>query len=215
MTKGRTPKTSRAIVKKADTYRAKMEEAGVVIKPTPRSDAASIQRRRAQVWEMICQGVPEAVMGELLKCSTDVVRNDVSYWKTAVGSSLGDMRNDINKVAVDLGTVVKKLDWISENCFMEYSTTDSNQAKNNFLNTAIKAMSLRSKILVDTGFYTKAGVEVNVNVQKKQSFSDRFGEDSPLVILEDPVIKRKCISAAEKLLKRGMNKALPNDEESD
>ena len=158
-----------------------------------------VENRRELVWEMMIQGVPVLRMAEELGVSRHVVMDDINAIKQDVASGLEDCRKgDRSRIAEEVGSLTKRLDWIFHNAAMEYAATNSASAKDKFLNTCLKATISKERILVETGFIPKPGVKIDVEVTERGSFIDMFGEKGKL--LEDPVNRRKAIEAAYRLL---------------
>jgi len=166
---------------------------------------AAIMRRRHDVWEMMCQGIPRGEMARILGVCENTIGGDVRYWRGRVESRIGRLKGDPQAVHTELGLTAQKLDSIAEAAFQEYSTAKTGNEKDKFLNTAAKALGLKTKILQETGFLPKAGIEIKAQVQHEASFADRFGPGSPLSTLDDPTSRHKVLAIASRLIRLAEN----------
>lgn len=163
--------------------------------------ARAISRRRSDVWEMMCQGVPMIEMAELLGVSRTTIFLDMRFWNDKVSGKMARIKDDPNAANVELGRTIKMLDSIAENAFAEYSMSKSGNEKDKFLNTATRALAQKIRILQESGYLPKAGVEINAKIEHGVSFAKRFGNDPHLSELDDPVSRHKILKTAEKIIK--------------
>jgi len=161
----------------------------------------AIERRRHDVWEMMCQDIPRTEMAKLLGVSRSLIMLDVKYWKMRVGRKATRMKDDPNYANTEVGLISQKIDSVIAAAFQEYSMAKSGNEKHKFLDMANKALSTKARILQEGGFLPKAGIEVKHTVDKQISFSDRFGADSPLTALDNPTERHKLLDLAARLLK--------------
>lgn len=75
-----------------------------------------------------------------------------------------------------------------------------NSEKAKFLDIATKTLSTKTRILQETGFLPKAGIEIRARVDKQPTFADRFGEDSPLTALDNPNSRHRLLGLAQKII---------------
>lgn len=179
----------------------KFQEKFELDKRSRKGTARAISRRRADVWEMMCQGVPMVEMAELLSVSRTTIFLDMRYWNDKVSGKMANIKNNPDAANIELGRTMKMLESVAENAFAEYSMSKSGNEKDKFLNTATRALAQKIRILQEAGYLPKAGVEINAKVEHGVSFAKRFGDDSALSQLDDPVSRHKILKVAEKVLK--------------
>lgn len=177
-------------------------------RPTPeeddeRTEAAlgKLEQRRSDVYELALQGVPKNRISKMLGIDRETVNRDVEYWRKKAGRYVRGLKAGEDRVCEEIGDTLKKLDWILENALMEFSTSKVAVSKNRFLGTALKAVSARARLLMETGYLPKAGVQLTVTARPSDGFEAQFGGESPLSKLDDPVSRRKAIEVASKMLK--------------
>ena len=161
----------------------------------------AIMRRRHDVWEMMCQGIPRGEMAKVLNVCEGTIGGDIRFWRKKVAHRVARMKDETKAAHIELGLTVKKLDAIVEAAFQEYSTSKSGNEKDKFLNTAAKALATKTRILQETGFLPKAGIKIEASVTQEPSFADRFGPASPLATFDDPTSRHKVLAIAERLLR--------------
>jgi hypothetical protein len=161
----------------------------------------AISRRRADVWEMMCQGVSKVEMASILGVHRETIKLDVDYWKSTVAGRIEKMKDDPHARNLELGLTMKRLDTAVENAFQDYSLAKTITEKDKCNNTVIKGLSTKVRILQEAGVLDKAGVETKVKVEHEVSFAQRFGPDSALSELDDPASRHKVLDIAARLLK--------------
>lgn len=165
----------------------------------------SIERRRKNVWEMSCEGVPHTTMAKILGVSRVTIYSDVDFIRKEIAYSTKVLKNNHEYQELDIGSTCKKLTTISEQAMAQYAEAVANEApaldKVSFLKVAMQAEALRTKVLVDTGVLPKAGVEVKQTVQHTVSFEERFGKYK---VMDDANSRRKIMAVAEAALKFGL-----------
>jgi len=164
-------------------------------------DFESIEKRRALVREMLFQGTPYTVIADLCKVDRRTIDADAAYIKKQSADHIESMIKSREAIGDMLGNVMDSLLYIRENALMEYAGANSEMGKNGFLNTAIKATKTLTEVLITTGVFPKAGQDLNIRTEHKISFSERFGEDSPLSTLDDDKSRRRVLAAVSKALK--------------
>ena len=157
-----------------------------------------IEARRALVWEMMIQGVPQLRMAKELGVGRRTIVRDVNYLQSQAADSVSKLKTSKNHVAAEIGETLKRLDWVFQNAAMEYTASTVAASKNRFLTTAMKATIARTKILIDTGYLPKAGTNLKVEVEHTSSFAAMFGEVG--AVLDDPVKRRQAMEIAAKLI---------------
>lgn len=161
----------------------------------------AIARRRADVWEMMCQGVSKSEMARILGVHRETIKLDVDFWKNSVAGRIEKMKDDPRYANVELGLTMKRLDTAVENAFQDYSLAKTIAEKDKCNNTVIKGLSTKTRILQESGILPKAGVETKVKIEHEVSFAQRFGPDSALSELDDPASRHKVLDIAARLLK--------------
>lgn len=162
----------------------------------------AIERRRHDVWEMMCQDIPRVEMAKLLGVSRGTIMIDIKYWKKKMGRSVTRMKDDPDAADLEAGLIRGKIDSVVAACFQEYSIAKSGSEKHKFLDLANKALSTKARILQESGYMRKAGIEVKHTMEKQITFADRLGPDSPLSELDNPTTRHKLLSLASQILQQ-------------
>lgn len=165
----------------------------------------AIERRRHDVWEMMCQDIPRAEMAKLLGVSRSLIMLDVKYWKSRVGKRTSRMKDDPKFANMEVGLITQKLDSVISAAFQEYSMAKSGNDKHKFLDMANKGLATKAKILMESGFLPKAGVEVKHTLEKIPSFAERLGQDHPLAEIDNPSTRHKLLDLAAQILREAEN----------
>jgi len=168
-----------------------------------------IAERREHVWKFMARRVPQTVMAELLGVSRRTIYEDVQWWKRQCQEHLERVKDDPQAAAADVGLTALRLEGISQAALNDYELARTAQLKNLFLNTAIKAEKVRGDMMVQTGFWPKAGEDIRIHQQIDATFTAKLGsvgEDSPLKALDSADSRRKVLDAAELLLKGGVDR---------
>lgn len=175
---------------------------GVIASPE-RYSQDGISERREHVWKFLARRVPQTVMAELLDVSRRTIYEDVQWWKRQCTDHMARVKDDPESAAADIGLAALRLEGISQAALNDYELARTGQLKNNFLNTAIKAEKTRADMLVQTGFWPKAGEDIHIHQRIDATFTAKLGttDDSPLAVLDQADSRRKVISAAELILK--------------
>ena len=159
-----------------------------------------IDERREHVWKFLARRVPQTVMAKILGVSRRTISNDVKYLKGECKDYAHALKNDPAAAGTDIGLTALRLEGIAQAAMGDYELARTAQHKNLFLNTAIKAETARSTLLISTGILPKAGEDVRITHALKATFAATMGEESPLATLDQPDSRRKVLSAAKKLL---------------
>lgn len=159
-----------------------------------------ITERREHVWKFLARRVPQTVMAKILGVSRRTISADVKYLKSQQGDYVRAVQDDPFAATMDIGMTSMRLEGIAQAAMNDYELSRTPQLKNLFLNTAIKAETARSTLLINTGILPKAGEDLRVSHTMKSTFSDALGEDNPLATLDAPDSRRKVLSAAKKIL---------------
>ncbi len=163
-----------------------------------------IAERREHVWKFLSRRVPQTVMATLLEVSRRTIYEDVQWWKRQCTEHMARVKDDPESAAADVGLTALRLEGISQAALNDYELARTGQLKVNFLNTAIKAEKTRSDMLVQTGFWPKAGEDIHIHQRIDATFTAKLGsasEDSALRVLDSADSRRKVLSAAELILK--------------
>jgi len=168
----------------------------------PRCTQEGIARRREQVWEYLMRGVPKTVMAELLNVSRKTIWEDVLYLRGRAGRETGAIKGDVDKTNQEVGIIAAKLATVADSAMSEYALSSGAPAKVRFLDTAVKAHWIRARVLMETGILPRAGEEVKVTSTTEVTFTQKFGDQSPLSTLDDPVSRRKVLAAVENVLRQ-------------
>lgn len=161
----------------------------------------AIERRRQDVWEMMCQDIPQTEMAQLLGVARSTIALDVKYLRAKAAKRVSRMKDSADFIHDELGMTVQKLDSLTAAAFMEYSMAKSGGEKAKFLDIATKTLSTKTRILQETGFLPKAGIDIRAVVDHEASFAERFGEDSPLKALDNANSRHRLLGLAERILK--------------
>ncbi|MGD9725811.1 MAG: hypothetical protein AB7L09_00235 [Nitrospira sp.] len=165
-----------------------------------KGNAQAIERRRQDVWEMMCQDIPQTEMSQLLNVARSTIALDVKYLRDKAASRVQRMKEGHEFVNDELGMTIEKLDSVSAAAFMEYSMAKSGGEKAKFLDIIAKTLSTKTRILQDAGFLPKAGIEIRTKIEKLPSFADRFGDDNPLKALDNANSRHRLLGLAKKML---------------
>ena len=168
-----------------------------------------IAERREHVWKFMARRVPQTVMAELLGVSRRTIYDDVQWWKHQCQQHMERVKDNPDAAAADVGLTSLRLEGISQAALNDYELARTSQLKNLFLNTAIKAEKTRADMLVQTGYWPKAGEDVRIHQQIDATFTAKLGtigDDSPLRALDHADSRRKVLDAAELLLKGGVDR---------
>lgn len=163
--------------------------------------AQAIERRRCDVWEMLCQDIPQTEMANLLSVARSTIALDVKFWREKVAERVGRIKENPDYANIELGMTVQKLDALTAAAFSEYSISKSGGEKAKFLDIATKTLSTKTRILQETGYLPKAGIEIRARVDHQPTFADRFGEDHPLTALDNANSRHRLLGLAEKILR--------------
>jgi hypothetical protein len=161
----------------------------------------AIERRRHDVWEMMCQDIPQTEMAGLLHVARSTIALDVQWWKRKMARRVGRIKSDPDHANVELGLTVRKLDSLNAAAFQEYAMAKSASEKAKFLDIATKTLSTKIRILQEAGYMPKAGIEIRAKIEQLPTFADRFGEDSALSELDDATKRHKLLAMAERFLR--------------
>jgi hypothetical protein len=194
MPKKRPPTTKATI----EEYRKKFDKLDIKRK---KHNSQAIERRRQDVWEMMCQEIPQTEMATLLGVARSTVTLDVKFWRERVADRVRRMKENPNYANIELGLTVKKLDALTAAAFQEYSLARSGGEKAKFLDIATKTLSTKTRILQDTGYLPKAGIDIRTRIETVPTFADRFGESHALTALDDATKRHKLLGLAEKIIR--------------
>jgi hypothetical protein len=167
----------------------------------PRKTEEGIARRREQVKEYMMRGVPKVVMAELLNVSCRTIHLDIAAIKERMGERIASTRSSGQKIDQEIGMITGQIEAVANAAMAEYAMAGAGAIKDRFLNTAAKALWIRARLLMETGVLPKAGDSVTVHNKTEVSFKERFGEANPLAALDDPVSRRKVLTAIEAVLR--------------
>lgn len=198
MSKKRKGKRAQATQNAIEGFREKFE---ALDNQRTKHTSQAIEKRRHDVWEMMCEDIPQTEMAKLLNVSRATIALDVKYLKLRAAKRVSKIKDDELHTNVELGTTIKKLDSLTAAAFQEYATAKSGGEKAKFLDIATKTLSTKTRILQESGYLPKAGVEVRHRVEQVPTFSDRFGQDSDLTALDNPTSRHKLLTLAEKILR--------------
>lgn len=161
----------------------------------------AIERRRCDVWEMMCQEIPQTEMAGLLNVVRSTIALDVKFWREKAAERVGRMKDSPEFANHELGMTVQKLNAVTAAAFSEYSLAKSGGEKAKFLDIITKTLSTKTRILQETGYLPKAGIEIRARVEHLPTFADRFGDDHPLTALDNANSRHRLLSLAEKILR--------------
>jgi hypothetical protein len=161
----------------------------------------AIERRRQDVWEMMCQDIPQTEMAGLLSVARSTIALDVKFWKSKLAARVSRMKNNPDYADIELGMTVRKLDSVTALAFEQFSMAKSNGEKAKFLDIITKTLSTKTRIMQETGYLPKAGIEIRAKVERLSTFSERFGEESPLSALDNANSRHRLLGLAERIVK--------------
>lgn len=175
-----------------------------------RGTREAIQRRREHVWKFYLEGTPQTVMAELLQVSRRTIYNDLEHMRTAAGAKLQAIKGNPEKIHQDLARTTSRLEYIADQALFQFDTTDNHSAKDRFLNTAIRAEWVASRLKMEAGVLPKAGEEIRIKSDSKVTFAARLGVEGAHLqkIFGDPARARKVLDAFESMTRQ----ALTNDD---
>lgn len=162
-----------------------------------------IEKRRMDVWEMLCLGHPQYEIAKSLQVSPRTVERDVKWWRNHLGKTTKELK-DPEVAATDVGLSAKRLEQMFEDAYVEFTATNNPTVKVRFLQTGIHAVVMRHKILADAGYLPRIGHEKEHTQKVKITFEQRFGSGSVESVFDNPQSRRRVLEAAESLLKSGM-----------
>ena len=194
MTRSTPPTTNTSI----DEFRKKFDDLEVKRKKyTPQA----VERRRQDVWEMMCQEIPQTEMASLLGVCRATVATDVKSWRERVANRVSQMKESVDHANTELGLTIQKLDSVTAAAFQEYSMARSGGEKAKFLDIATKTLSTKTRILQDTGYLPKAGIDIRTRIETVPTFAARFGDNHPLTALDDATQRHKLLGLAERIIR--------------
>jgi len=162
--------------------------------PPRKYDAAGIEQRRSLVWDYYIDGTPQTLIAKLLNVSRVTVSSDIDHLKKINQKHMRNMKTDINAMEADLGNTIKKLDSMIEKSISEVNAAQTAQDRDRFMNTFNRLVATRSKILIETGYFPKAGIEVKTNVHHSISLEQK---NSKFKALDDPASRNRVLAAIE------------------
>lgn len=198
MAKKRQGKRSQATQGAIDGFREKFE---ALENKRTKHTAQAIEKRRHDVWEMMCEDISQTEMAKLLNVTRGTIALDVKYLKLRAAQRISRMKDDELHAHVELGTTIKKLDSVTAAAFQEYACAKSGGEKAKFLDIVTKTASTKIRILQESGVLPKAGVEVRHRVEQVPTFAERFGDESALAALDNATSRHKLLTLAEKIIK--------------
>lgn len=163
--------------------------------------AGEIEKRRKVVVDLMFQGTPVSVMADICGVDRRTIESDVRYIEKQSLDRIQEMLKNRGKVDSMIGDMLTSLEYIRQNALMEYAGATSEMGKNGFLNTAMKATTAMTRLLTETGVLPKAGQDITLRTEHRVTFSEKYGEDSPLKALDDSKKRRKIIESVGKVLK--------------
>ncbi len=122
MAKKRLSKKASAAQASIDEFRKKFDQ---LESKRKKHTAQAIERRRQDIWEMMCQEVPQTEMAGLLGVARSTVALDVKYWREQVAERVGRIKDNPDYANIELGMTVQKLDALTAAAFQEYSMAKS------------------------------------------------------------------------------------------
>lgn len=122
MAKKKQGKRSQATQKAIDEFRDKFE---ALNRDRTKHTSQAIEKRRHDVWEMMCEDIPQTEMAKLLNVSRATIALDVKYLKVRAAKRVSRIKDDQLHTNVELGTTIKKLDSLTAAAFQEYATAKS------------------------------------------------------------------------------------------
>jgi len=198
------------MAKKKQRKRAKATQASIqefqqkfeaLDKKRKKHTAQAIERRRHDVWEMMCQDIPQTEMANLLTVSRSTIALDVKYWKLKLARRVSRIKENPDYANIELGTTIRKLDSCTAAAFQEYSMAKSGGEKAKFLDIVTKTLSTKTRILQDAGYLPKAGIEIRTKVEHIPTFAQRFGSDHPSAELDDDTKRHRLLAMAERFIR--------------
>lgn len=189
----RTPKTL------SQARKIEAERGGKII--LRRGTKEAIQRRREHVWKFFLEGTPQTVMAELLQVSRRTIHSDLAYMKAKHGKALEEIKGNPEKIHQELAVTTGRLRHIANQALFQYDTTSQPAAKDRFLNTAIRAEWVRTRLEMEAGVLPKAGEEIRIKTDSKVTFAHRLGVENAHLqkIFADPARARKVLDAFERV----------------
>jgi hypothetical protein len=162
-----------------------------------------IQQRRVGVWEMLCCGQSIDDIAKHYGVSDKTIERDQKWWEERLGYQTTQLK-DPNNAAIDVGMTAAKLQKISEDAYVEYLSANNAVFKDRFLNTSMRALGMRAKILGETGFLPKVGHEQEEAFSAKITFEARFGKEAPQAVFDNHKSRRKVLEAVAAAMRLGV-----------
>lgn len=178
-------------------------------KITKRRDKATTEKRRQKVWTMAQEGISQTTMADILHVSRQTVNSDMDYMTKVNQGYAKALKLEPGYAETDIGNTAKQLLGIYENAMADAAQAvdeEGNvdfQARDRSFNTAQKALVHRHRVLMESGFLPKAGVEIKSTVEHKVSFEQKFGKYK---IMDNDAARRRIMTVADAIFKLGVNK---------
>jgi len=122
MAKKKTSKKKQNTQASIDEFRKKFD---ALENKRKKGTSQAIERRRQDVWEMMCQEIPQTEMSSLLTVARSTIALDVKYLREKAQRRMQRMKEGPDYVNDELGMTIQKLDSCTAAAFMEYSMAKS------------------------------------------------------------------------------------------
>jgi hypothetical protein len=162
-----------------------------------------IQTRRVGVWEMLCCGQSIEDIANHYGVSEKTIERDQTWWEERLGYQTTQLK-DPHNAAIDVGMTAAKLQKIAEDAYVEYLSANNAVFKDRFLNTSMRALGMRSKLLGEAGFLPKVGHEQEETFQAKITFEARFGKEAPQAVFDNHKSRRRVLEAVAAAMRLGV-----------
>jgi|GEM_PF-5264510 len=121
---------------------------------TPKQIA--IAERRLQVVQLLSRGLSHAEIAATLGVARSTIVTDVSAIKEVWGRTVAD--SDPNSEA---GGVLSSFDMLASEALIHFDMASKDSVKVSYLNSAIKALGLKARFMIDTGLVPRAPTTIN------------------------------------------------------
>ena len=140
-------------------------------------------------------------MAELLQVSRITIYEDIKFLRERAGREMAAIKGNVENTNAEVGVIAGKLNSIADSALANVLLTESHPAKIRYMDTAVKAHWIRARILMETGILPRAGEEIKVTQTTDITFTQKFGESSPLAALDNPESRRKVLAAVESMMR--------------
>lgn len=164
-----------------------------------KGDRESIEHRRSMVKEMLLRGMTVSSIAKVLGVHRNTVINDVHEVRRQMRLGIKNL-DPVQEVA----DTVEFFQMVAKEAIIQFHGTNKHGAKNSYLNTALKAIETKMKLLAITGMIPNRGlmdvVDAEVTSERNKTVERKFEKAGIKEILKSPESRRKLLSVMNKLM---------------